>query len=76
MQRTIFTTPGVNTVLRVLSTRFLRWTGWQIAGEAPAAVVRVPTLKMGDALIANRRILADQMEFLTAHLPRNSRLAA
>ena len=36
MQRTIFTTPGVNTVLRVLSTGFLRWTGWQIAGQAPA----------------------------------------
>ena len=36
MQRTIFTTPGVNTVLRVLSTSFLRWTGWQIAGQAPA----------------------------------------
>ena len=36
MHRTIFTTPGVNTVLRVLSTGFLRLTGWQIAGQAPA----------------------------------------
>jgi 1-acyl-sn-glycerol-3-phosphate acyltransferase len=35
MQRTIFTTPGVNTALRVLSTGFLRLTGWQIAGQAP-----------------------------------------
>ena len=36
MHRTIFTTPGVNTVLRLLSTSFLRWTGWQITGQAPA----------------------------------------
>jgi len=26
--------------------------------------------------LRNRRILDDQMEFLMAHLPRNSRLAA
>jgi hypothetical protein len=26
--------------------------------------------------LRNRRILADQMEFLRAHVPRNSRLAA
>lgn len=32
-----------------------------VAGEAPAAVVRVPTLKMGDALVTNRRILAADM---------------
>lgn len=32
-----------------------------VAGEAPAAVVRVPTLKMGDALMTNRRILAADM---------------
>ncbi|GCL64194.1 lysophospholipid acyltransferase family protein [Pseudaquabacterium pictum] len=36
MQRTIFTTPGVNTVLRVLSTAFLRATGWTLDGQAPA----------------------------------------
>jgi hypothetical protein len=34
----------------------------------------VPTL-WEDFILRNRRILADQMEFLTAHLPRNSRLA-
>ena len=32
-----------------------------VAGEAPAAVVRVPTLKMGDAVMTNRRILAADM---------------
>lgn len=32
-----------------------------VAGEAPAAVVRVPSLKMGDALMTNRRILAADM---------------
>jgi 1-acyl-sn-glycerol-3-phosphate acyltransferase len=36
MQRTIFTTPGVNTVLRVLSTGFLKATGWTLDGQAPA----------------------------------------
>lgn len=36
MQRTIFTTPGVNTVLRVLSTGFLKLTGWTLDGQAPA----------------------------------------
>lgn len=36
MQRTIFTTPGVNTVLRWASIRFLRATGWQLQGEPPA----------------------------------------
>ena len=29
-----------------------------VAGEAPAAVVRVPSLKMGDAHITNRKLLA------------------
>lgn len=29
-----------------------------VAGEAPAAVVRVPTLKLGDANITNRKLLA------------------
>lgn len=32
-----------------------------VAGEAPAAVVRVPTLKLGDAVVTNRRILAADM---------------
>jgi hypothetical protein len=35
----------------------------------------VPSL-WEDFILRNRRILADQMEFLMAHLPRNSRLAA
>jgi 1-acyl-sn-glycerol-3-phosphate acyltransferase len=35
MHRTIFTTPGVNTVLRGLSRAFLRLTGWRIEGELP-----------------------------------------
>ena len=35
----------------------------------------VPTL-WEDFILRNRRILDDQMEFLMAHLPRNSRLAA
>ena len=34
----------------------------------------VPSL-WEDFILRNRRILADQMEFLMAHLPRNSRLA-
>jgi 1-acyl-sn-glycerol-3-phosphate acyltransferase len=36
MHRTIFTTPGVNTVLRVLSAHFLRLTGWTVTGTLPA----------------------------------------
>ena len=36
MHRTIFTTPGVNTVLRVLSMAFLRATGWTLQGRLPA----------------------------------------
>jgi 5-methylcytosine-specific restriction endonuclease McrA len=35
----------------------------------------VPSL-WEDFILRNRRILADQMEFLMAHLPKNSRLAA
>jgi 1-acyl-sn-glycerol-3-phosphate acyltransferase len=35
MRRTIFTTPGVNTVLRALSRGVLRLTGWQLAGQLP-----------------------------------------
>ncbi|MFT4192655.1 MAG: HNH endonuclease [Comamonas sp.] len=35
----------------------------------------VPTL-WEDFILRNRRILADQMEFLGAHLPRNSRLSS
>ncbi len=36
MHRTIFTTPGVNTVLRALSLGFLRATGWKLGGQLPA----------------------------------------
>ncbi|HET6828395.1 MAG TPA: HNH endonuclease, partial [Ramlibacter sp.] len=35
----------------------------------------VPSL-WEDFILRNRRILADQMEFLMAHLPKNSRLHA
>jgi len=35
MHRTIFTTPGVNTVLRALSLEFLRLAGWTLDGELP-----------------------------------------
>ena len=35
MHRTIFTTPGVNTVLRALSLGFLRATGWKLDGQLP-----------------------------------------
>ena len=35
MQRTIFTTPVVNTVLRAFSVGFLRLTGWKLDGELP-----------------------------------------
>jgi 1-acyl-sn-glycerol-3-phosphate acyltransferase len=37
MHRTIFTTPGVNTVLRAFSATFLRLTGWTLDGTLPAA---------------------------------------
>lgn len=36
MQRTIFTTPGVNTALRALSVWFLRTRGWTLDGSLPA----------------------------------------
>ena len=36
MQRTLFTTPVVNTVLRVFSQQFLRRTGWRVEGALPA----------------------------------------
>lgn len=35
MQRTIFTTPGVNTILRALSVWLLSATGWKLAGSLP-----------------------------------------
>ena len=35
MQCTIFTTPGVNTVLRALSRGLLRASGWQLSGKLP-----------------------------------------
>ena len=36
MQRTIFTTPVVNTALRGLSLAFLRVKGWKVEGSLPA----------------------------------------
>jgi 1-acyl-sn-glycerol-3-phosphate acyltransferase len=36
MHRTIFTTPGVNTVLRALSVGFLKLAGWKLDGSLPA----------------------------------------
>ena len=36
MHRTLFTTPGVNTVLRALSRGILHLTGWTLAGQLPA----------------------------------------
>ena len=36
MHRTIFTTPVVNTVLRVFSIAFLKLTGWRVEGALPA----------------------------------------
>jgi len=36
MHRTLFTTPGVNSLLRGFSLAFLRITGWTLAGELPA----------------------------------------
>ena len=35
MHRTIFDTPIVNTVLRVLSVSFLKLTGWKVLGSLP-----------------------------------------
>ena len=35
MHRTIFTTPGVNTVLRALSLGYLRLAGWNLDGQLP-----------------------------------------
>ncbi|WP_397536159.1 lysophospholipid acyltransferase family protein [Roseateles sp.] len=36
MHRTIFSTPGVNTVLRAFSIGFLKMTGWKLDGALPA----------------------------------------
>lgn len=36
MQRTIFTTPGVNTFFKAVSLRWLKWRGWTIEGQMPA----------------------------------------
>ena len=36
MHRTIFDTPGVNTVLRAFSVFFLRCKGWKVEGALPA----------------------------------------
>ena len=40
MQRTIFDTPVVNTVLRVLSVGFLKLTGWTIEGALPPGAAK------------------------------------
>ena len=40
MQRTIFSTPVVNTVLRAFSLAFLRATGWKIEGALPPDVTK------------------------------------
>ena len=38
MHRTLFTTPGVNTLLRAASQTFLRLNGWTVQGELPSHV--------------------------------------
>ncbi len=40
LQRTIFTTPVVNSVLRAFSIGFLRLTGWRVEGALPAHALR------------------------------------
>jgi 1-acyl-sn-glycerol-3-phosphate acyltransferase len=40
MHRTIFTTPVVNTLLRVLSVAFLRLTGWTVEGALPPGAAK------------------------------------
>jgi 1-acyl-sn-glycerol-3-phosphate acyltransferase len=40
MQRTIFTTPVVNTILRASSIAFLKLTGWKVEGSLPAGVTK------------------------------------
>ena len=38
MHRTIFTTPGINTLFRVFSARYLKLAGWQVQGALPAGL--------------------------------------
>ena len=40
MHRTLFSTPVVNTVLRVLSLGFLRLAGWKVEGALPASAAK------------------------------------
>ena len=40
MQRTIFTTPVVNTLLRGFSVAFLQITGWKVEGALPAQAAK------------------------------------
>jgi 1-acyl-sn-glycerol-3-phosphate acyltransferase len=40
MQRTIFTTPVVNTILRAGSIAFLKLTGWKVEGSLPPGVTK------------------------------------
>ena len=50
----------------------------QIEEQANMALLYAPYVPSlwEDFILRNRRILADQMEFLMAHLPKNSRLHA
>ena len=43
LQRTLFTTPVVNTVLRVFSQQFLKRTGWRVDGALPPEGTRSKT---------------------------------
>lgn len=40
MQRTIFTTPLINTLLRAFSIGYLKLTGWRVEGALPAHAAR------------------------------------
>jgi 1-acyl-sn-glycerol-3-phosphate acyltransferase len=40
MHHTIFNTPIVNTLLRVVSIAFLRLTGWQVVGQLPPGAAK------------------------------------
>ena len=40
MHRTIFTTPGVNSLLRAFSLAFLKLTGWTIEGSLPPGAAK------------------------------------
>ena len=73
-QKGIDTWMNVVTACRACNHRKSSRTPEQ-ASMPPIYTPYVPSL-WEDFILRNRRILADQMEFLMAHLPRNSRLAA